>query len=66
MSTYTLTCKNIRQNNGIQQAHLQEDLRIGGQPTEVLWNGTAAEFVRDAGYLVSITRLMRPLTPTEN
>jgi hypothetical protein len=66
MGTYKLICKNVRRNNGIKQAHLQSDLHVDGHPTEVLWNGTAEEFVEGAEYTISVVRNLRPLTPMEN
>jgi hypothetical protein len=61
MGIYKFACRSVTSNNGIKRAHLTSD--SGGsdsQPTEVLWNGTADEFVEGGEYDVNVTRRLTP------
>jgi hypothetical protein len=66
MGTYRFICKNIKHNNGIKQVHLTSDPSPGSQPTELLWNGVAEEFIAGAEYTINVVRNLRTLPDMEN
>jgi hypothetical protein len=69
MGIYKFVCASVTRNNGIRRAYLTSDEHMGApgsQPTDVLWNGTADEFVEGATYTVTVTRNLRALSPMEN
>ena len=66
MGVYKFVCKNVKNNNGIKRVHLTSDPSPGGQPTELLWNGVAEEFIVGAEYIVNVVRSLRVLPDMEN